>query len=76
MNKTTYINGDEAEYTGETRTLSGGLFYVVKFTEGRKTGEEAVTMRTPDGCDPWAAAAKADRAEMQAGFSRLAKLSK
>lgn len=45
----TYINGDRAEYTGKTEVISGGKFYEVKFTEGRKQGETAVTQRAPDG---------------------------
>ena len=48
----TYINGDRAEYTGNTETISGGLFYEVRFTEGAKNGKTAVTQRAPDGANP------------------------
>ena len=48
----THINGDRAEYTGNTETIHGGLFYEVKYTEGRKAGTTAVTRRSPDGAKP------------------------
>lgn len=48
----TYVNGDRAEYTGETQTIAGGLFYQVRYTEGTKNGETAVTQRAPDGNNP------------------------
>lgn len=48
----TYIKGDRAEYTGNTETIGGGLFYEVRFTEGAKNGKTALTQRAPDGTNP------------------------
>lgn len=48
----THVNGDRAEYTGQSVTLHGGLFYEVEFTEGAKQGQQAVTQRAPDGTNP------------------------
>ena len=45
----TYINGDRAEYTGNTQEIHGGKFYEVKFMEGAKQGQTGVTQRAPNG---------------------------
>jgi len=63
-----YVKGDAYAYTGETRTIHGGLFYVGRDGAGR----EAVTMRGPNGSDPMADQAKADHKAMQDGFRKLA----
>jgi hypothetical protein len=46
---TTYINGDEAEYTGKSNIIHGKKFHEVRFLEGHKSGQTVVTMRAPDG---------------------------
>jgi hypothetical protein len=46
---TTYINGDEAEYTGKSSIIHGKKFHEVRFLEGHKSGQTVVTMRAPDG---------------------------
>lgn len=43
----TFIAGDMVEYTGETRQIHGGLFYVVEFVEGAAIGQTRVTQRPP-----------------------------
>ena len=50
--KTTYINGDEVVYTGNTRILRGKTFYEVEFIEGHHTGEIAGTYRAPGTVGP------------------------
>ena len=42
-----YINGNEAEYTGETMELHGGLFYEIRMLEGADAGKVKVTLRAP-----------------------------
>lgn len=49
---TIYINGDAAEYTGETMELDGGLFYEVRMIEGRNVGKTKVTQRAPGEAPP------------------------
>jgi hypothetical protein len=40
-------NGEEIRYTGETRMLHGGLFYVFVWLTGARKGTEGVTMHAP-----------------------------
>jgi hypothetical protein len=68
---TTYVNGDLAEYTGETREISGGTFYVVNMLEGTKAGQEAVIRRAPAGTDPNTAEKQAEWQQQQEEFRRL-----
>lgn len=67
----TYINGNKGTYTGETQVLHGGLFFNVLMEEGPMAGKIALTMRGPDGSDPWAEKAKAEWKAQQAAFARL-----
>ncbi|MFY7895512.1 MAG: hypothetical protein ACOVP8_04705 [Phycisphaerales bacterium] len=69
---TTYINGDKAEYTGETREIAGGTFYVVKFLEGDREGTEGVTQRRPDGTSPDDGRAQAEWQQQQADARKIA----
>jgi hypothetical protein len=69
---TTYINGDKAEYTGETREIAGGTFHVVKFLEGLRAGKEGVTQRGPDGVSPNDARAKAEWQRQQEDARKIA----
>jgi hypothetical protein len=69
---TTYINGDKAEYTGETREIAGGTFYVVKFLEGNREGTEGVTQRRPDGTSPDDGRAQAEWQQQQADARKIA----
>lgn len=62
-----YLKGEPYAYTGETRMIYGGLFYVGRDMAGR----EAVTMRGPDGSDPLAEQAKVEYKMMQDCFRRL-----
>ncbi len=47
-----YLNGDRAEYTGETTELAGATLYVGKMVEGHRKGEAVVTQTRPDGTSP------------------------
>lgn len=76
MKSTTYICGNEAAYTGETRMISGALFYVLTYLEGPQMGSECVTQRAPGGASPCDGRARAEWQQMQAGFGRLAQLTK
>lgn len=42
-----YINGDRAEYTGNTTEVAGRTFYEVKIVEGHRAGELAGTFIPP-----------------------------
>lgn len=42
-----YINGDRAEYTGESKLLHGRVAYEVKIIEGHRAGELAWTYIPP-----------------------------
>lgn len=68
---TTYINGDEGEYTGETQTIHGGLFYSVRMTEGRRAGQILVTQRVPNGTHPNDGQFATQWQAQQADFRRL-----
>ena len=47
-----YIKGNEAEYTGETMELHGGLFYEVRMLEGADAGKVKVTQIAPGQAAP------------------------
>ena len=67
----TYVQGDLAEYTGETRQIAGGTFYVVTVLEGTRKGKEAVTQRRPDGSNPNTEQAQQAWKDQQAEAKRL-----
>ncbi|MCY1165287.1 hypothetical protein D9M73_51900 [compost metagenome] len=45
--ETNYFNGDLARYTGNTKTIHGGLFYEIELLEGHLKGQLKVTQRAP-----------------------------
>jgi len=45
---TTHLNGDLAEYTGETITKYGGTFFEVRMIEGRFHGQLKCVALPPD----------------------------
>ena len=69
---TTYINGDKVEFTGETRDIAGGKFYVFKFLEGTRAGKEGVTQRGPDGKSPDDGRAQAEFRQQQEDARKIA----
>ena len=71
MKHRTYIDGDLVEYTGETKQIHGGNFYVFLYIEGLKKGKEGVTQRGPNGEDRLADLAKKEWKEQQKQFARL-----
>jgi hypothetical protein len=68
--KEVYFKGDRAEYTGESKTIGGGLFHEVELMEGHEKGqkkwvrdEEEKTNEIKQQQEGWQ--------EQQAGFRRL-----
>lgn len=45
--KTTYHNGDKAEYTGKVESMSGKNFFELKMLEGSKKGKTVFTSKEP-----------------------------
>lgn len=66
--KETYINGDRAEFTGNTH--ENGM-HEYEFMEGHRKGEKGHTARGADGSDPYAERGKKEWADQQADFKKL-----
>ena len=60
---TTYIKGDQVQYTGTTQQLHGGTFYDFKYLDGTKAGQMGVTSEPPKPtvAEPVAPTTKAER---------------
>jgi hypothetical protein len=72
---TVYVNGDEAEYTGDVDEFAGGVFWVVRMLEGRAKGELRLSAVPPEGfVSAGMRQSMADRAAAQEGFRRLRKV--
>jgi len=68
MDNTTYLRGNKARYTG---TITPNGWHEVVMLEGPDAGKIKVTLRGPDGVNPFASTARKEYAEAQAQFRKL-----